>query len=978
MIGMNGLGVKLTNILSSEFKVVCITDEKKFSQVWKNNMKVREREIITSVKNNNSTTVSFTPDLFYFHNPENECNITSLKDIEDIIYTRLLTVSVTHPKSIKIVFNDKVIKCRGLKSYMRLFTGDRIFHEEIPGVCFEYGVALSTTGSFEHQSFVNCQRTTSDKSSQTRYITLKICNVIADYLKKKENLSTAYITNHLHVFVNMHMLNPDFNTQTKVELTSNISAKTYPIDSAKILSVLKKTGLLVRLEEVLCKKVSTKIRNTLNSSGKHSSVNIPKLDDAHDAGTAQSAGTMLFLVEGDSAKTMVSTGMSVIGRKKYGVFPLKGKVLNVKGASAKKIAENKEICNIIEILGLKVDKTYTTLAEIKSLRYSRVCILADADLDGYHITGLLVNFIHHFWPNLLQVGFLKRFVTPIIKISKGSQVRFFFTIEEYNAFEKGCDWHVKHLKGLGTSRKEETLGYFKNMETLHLKNFNLNTDSGQMIKNIFDPKETIWRKNWLSAPLDESRLNYSIREMNISTFLKTEMYDYSSYNIKRAIPSAIDGLKVSQRKIICACLKKFNSPNSPSFKVAQLASFTAAYTNYAHGEVSLQNTIINMAQSFSGSNNIPFLFEDGAFGTRRLNGNDSASARYIFTKLNGIATALITETSPNVLKYLVDENMTVEPEFYVPTMPIVLVNGSNGIATGFRTLVPSFNPDDIIHNIHCKFDKEKQPKQLVPWYGGTYKTNDLTVMTDGQWVFQGIIETISENILVITELPMGLSIDDYKEKVLVNMVTSGKITKFVVDHVSENEPKFVIHGFSGNKDCLIDEFKLTSTMTTTCMNLLIRDGQMRNFKDPVEIFEYWFEIRKEYCKKSHENTCVKMQEAIVENDHKMRFISGVVDGTIELRNTCKKVLLQQMFDMGIPIEMHDRLIHTPVMSITKERYAALKQETVTMTTELQKFKCKSVENMIMEDMTVLSKEFQSRKRDRDFISEEASHKRKKV
>lgn len=984
-IGMNGLGVKLTNILSKEFKVICIDGDKKFRQVWSNNMKVCGKESITkaSSKPSFTTSVTFTPDLSYFHNDDNECNIKSLLDIENIIYTRLLTISVSHPNPIKIYFNGKQIKCKGIKAYMKLFTDDRTFYETIPNENFEYGVTLSTTGSFEHQSFVNCQRTTSDKSSHTRYVTNQIVSAITSYFKKKSHnvkLTNNYIANYLHVFVNIQLMNPKFTSQTKVELASNIPVKQYPIDSAKVLGLIKKSGLLARLEVALENKALDTVQNSLNSTKKSSTINIPKLDDAHDAGTGKSSDTMLFLVEGDSAKTMVSTGMSIIGRKKYGVFPLKGKVLNVIGAAPKKLAGNKEIVNIMKIVGLNFNKKYDTEAERATLRYGNICTLCDADVDGMHITGLLITFINHFWPSLLKVGFMKRFVTPIITITKGKQSHSFFTLSDYLAFEESNNmggWHVKHLKGLGTSKKQDTLGYFRNMKELHLKDFNVDEQSNQLIKNIFDPSESNWRKDWLNQPLSMPRLDYNDNVMSISKFLMTEMHDYSSYNIKRAVPSAIDGFKVSQRKVMCACLEKFKNTTLPSFKVAQLASYVASQTNYAHGEVSLQNTIVNMAQSFSGSNNIPYLFEDGSFGSRIENGGDAASPRYIFTKLMDIVRCIIKETSPDVLTYITEENTTVEPEFYVPTLPMVLINGANGIATGFRSLVPLFNPDDIIHNIKSKFEGTNG-RPLIPWYGGSYKTNHKTHEANNQWIFEGQIdEGPVANTLVISELPIGTAIDDYKDNVLTKMVEAGTISRFIVDHVTTNEPKFVIYGYKGNQDTdLYERFKLRNTMTQKCMNLLDRNGRVLNFDRAEDIFEYWFNIRTEYVKKTHENNCKVMKQQMDEIGFKLRFIKAVVESKLELRNVTRDQVVGEMKSMGIPETLFQKFLQIPIVSITKERYDALTSELCNTTAAYNDYKNKTMSDIVLEDINTAGKMYSTLLKDLKDMDDTCTTKRK--
>lgn len=157
---------------------------------------------------------------------------------------------------------------------------------------------------------------------------------------------------------------------------------------------------------------------------------VPKLEDANLAGTKQGSQCTIILTEGDSAKSLALAGIDVIGRDKYGVFPLKGKLLNVREANAKQISENAEIQNLTKIIGLKVGQAYK---DVSSLRYGSILIMTDQDHDGSHIKGLIINFIHHFWPSLLKLaGFVQEFVTPIIKVSKGPQtLQTFFTIPEY-------------------------------------------------------------------------------------------------------------------------------------------------------------------------------------------------------------------------------------------------------------------------------------------------------------------------------------------------------------------------------------------------------------------------------------------------------------------------------------------------------------------------------------------------------------------
>ena len=199
---------------------------------------------------------------------------------------------------------------------------------------------------------------------------------------------------------------------------------------------------------------------------------IPKLDDANWAGTAKSNQCTLILTEGDSAKALAIAGLSVIGRDKYGVFPLKGKMLNVREATAEQKMKNAEINALKKILGLQMYESGTNkpkeYKDTDELRYGHVMLFTDQDVDGFHIKGLVINFFHTYWPSLLGIsGFIQTLGTPIVKVTKGKQIKSFHTLAEYENWKSNTldykKWYAKYYKGLGTSTSKEAKEYFKNM-----------------------------------------------------------------------------------------------------------------------------------------------------------------------------------------------------------------------------------------------------------------------------------------------------------------------------------------------------------------------------------------------------------------------------------------------------------------------------------------------------------------------------------
>lgn len=243
-----------------------------------------------------------------------------------------------------------------------------------------------------------------------------------------------------------------------------------------------------KTEAQLAKKVKAK---------KTTKIFVEKLEDANDAGTRKSADCTLILTEGDSAKSLAMAGLEILGRDSFGVFPLKGKLLNVRDASYKQLMGNAEIQNIMKIVGLQPKKEYNDLAE---LRYGSIMIMADQDLDGSHIKGLLINLIDFFWPTLVKTpGFLQQFITPLIKAFKYNEVLSFFSVPEYEEWVKVEDrkgWKIRYYKGLGTSTSLEGQQYFSDLQK-HQIQFEWTDDQveGNSIDLAFNKKRADDRKN---------------------------------------------------------------------------------------------------------------------------------------------------------------------------------------------------------------------------------------------------------------------------------------------------------------------------------------------------------------------------------------------------------------------------------------------------------------------------------------------------
>lgn len=294
------------------------------------------------------------------------------------------------------------------------------------------------------------------------------------------------------------------------------------------------------------------------------------------------------------------------------------------------------------------------------------------------------------------------------------------------------------------------------------------------------------RKQWLAQFDPDVCVDHNIKVLTYQDFIHKELIHFSNADNLRSIPSVIDGLKPGQRKILFACFKR---KLKNEIKVAQLSGYVAEHSAYHHGEMSLCSTIVNMAQDFVGSNNINLLMPIGQFGTRSLGGKEAASPRYIFTNLNPMTRMIFSEEDDHLMNYIEEEGMTIEPTYYVPVIPVVLVNGTEGIGTGWSTSIPQFNPLDIIENIEAKL-RSQEFKRMMPWSRGF--RGAITSTEGNKFTVEGIWTKQDKHTIKITELPLKRWTTDTKE-LLEQLMQSGEVTdmkEFHKDNTVDFEVKF--------------------------------------------------------------------------------------------------------------------------------------------------------------------------------------------
>uniref|UniRef100_H3D5N4 DNA topoisomerase 2 n=1 Tax=Tetraodon nigroviridis TaxID=99883 RepID=H3D5N4_TETNG len=1004
--GRNGYGAKLCNIFSTKFTVetACKESKKTFKQTWYDNMGRAGDANIRSFDGEEYTCITFRPDLAKFK--------MSILDKDTVaLMTRRAYDIAGSTKGIRVYFNGKKLPVTGFRSYVDLYVKDKVDEmgnalnvvHEVVNERWEVCLTMSEKG-FQQVSFVNSIATTKG-GRHVDYVADQVVSKLIEVVKKKNKAGVAVkpfqVKNHMWLFVNCLVENPTFDSQTKENMTLQQKSfgSTCPL-SDKFIKQATASGIV----ESIMNWVKFKAQSQLNkkcSAVKHTKIKgVPKLDDANDAGGKNSIGCTLILTEGDSAKTLAVSGLGVVGRDRYGVFPLRGKMLNVREASLKQIMENAEINNIIKILGLQYKKNYSDPESLKTLRYGKIMIMTDQDQDGSHIKGLLINFIHHNWPSLLRHNFIEEFITPIIKASHKKTQLSFYSIPEFSAWKESQanhkSWKIKYYKGLGTSTSQEAKEYFSDMQRHRIPFKYAGPEDDEAITLAFSKKKVEERKEWLTKFMINRRqrrehnlpedylYGQTTKYLSYNDFVNKELVLFSNSDNERSIPCLVDGLKPGQRKVLFCCFKR---NDKREVKVAQLAGSVAEMSAYHHGEVSLMMTIVGLAQNFVGSNNLNLLQPLGQFGTRLHGGKDSASPRYIFTMLSSLARLVFPPVDDNLLKYNYDDNQRVEPEWYIPIIPMVLVNGAEGIGTGWASKIPNYDIREIVNNIHRMLSGD-EPLPMLPNYKGFKGT--IEQVMNNQYMNSGEVAIIDSTTIEISELPVKAWTQTYKENVLEPMLNgTEKVPPLITDfkeYHTDTTVRFVVR-MSEEKLREAEAagfhkvFKLQNPLTCNSMVLFDHVGSLKKYESVQDTLKF-FELRMKYYVLRKDWLVGMLGAESAKLTNQARFILEKIQGTLVIENKPKKELIRMLQQMGYdsdPVKAwklaqeknedetledasgpdYNYLLSMPMWFLTKEKKEELCKQRDAKLTELNTLKKKSPADLWKEDLAAFSEELES-------------------
>ena len=997
--GKNGFGFKLVLIWSTWGKIETVDHKtgKKYTQEFHNNLNVIDKPTITKSRVKPYTSVSFKPDF-------ERLKIAGFSDdFKAFMKRRLYDIAAVTDKSVKVKFNSNTLEVKNFMNYIDLYIGsksetERVYEEA--NARWEYVVCISPNEEFTQISFVN-GIFTSKGGKHVDYIMNQIVRKITAFIKAKKHVDVkpSSIKEQLMIFVNCTIENPSFDSQTKDYLNTAVSNFGSSCEvNDKFIEKLAKMGVMntaCSLTEVKDNKTAKKTDGTKCKTIR----NIPKLVDANNAGTAKSGECTIILCEGDSAKSGIISGLSREDRNFIGVYPMKGKMFNTRGENVNRITDNKEINEIKQIVGLEHGKIYDKADTTTRLRYGKILFMTDQDLDGSHIKGLGINMIDSEWQSLIEIpGFIGYMNTPILKATNtkqggAKQVMEFYNNGEFEQWKKtdGLDlskWAIKYYKGLGTSTSKEFKEYFAKKKIV---NFEKSAECGDVIDMVFNKKRSNDRKEWLSNYDREAYLNTTNTTVSYRDFIDNEFIHFSKYDNDRSIPNLCDGLKISLRKILYAAFKK---NLKTEIKVAQFSGYVSEQSGYHHGEASLNGAIVGLAQDYVGSNNINLFLPNGSFGTRLLGGKDAASERYIFTQLNSITRAIFPEIDDKILTYIDDDGQLVEPMYYVPIIPMILVNGTKGIGTGFSTDIMCYNPMQIISYLEGMLsnigDGEQKERLIEPYYRGFKGTIYPTDDTHKRYIIKGKYEMFGKDKIKITELPIGTWTQCYKEflESLIDTKSSkekdkdkesnsktknSNIIKDFVDMSTDTNIEFIVTFHSGALATLVSEkhefeingiekyLKLSTTQSTTNMHLFNEKEQLRKYENVYDIVKEYYSIRYRYYNMRKEFLIAKLGKELVVLSNKARYIQDTLDDKIDLRKRSKQEIESMLEEMGFDRgdsnphteKNYNYLVKMPMDSVSKENVERIMKEHGDKEAELDVVTNASVEQTWLQELASL-------------------------
>jgi DNA topoisomerase-2 len=1036
--GRNGMGAKAANIFSTEFTIdhTDTVNKKRFLQKYSECGQKREKPSITSYRNKTGyTRITFTPDYKYFKFPD-KSNPRMTKNF--YAFLKGYAYEMAMVTGLPITFNDEKIVVKSLEKYARLFYPSLAENKMILIATPLGDEAVLVEGNepetesldnVTHTSFINGIHTSRGGKYVDLFRDAIFSGLVRSFNSRKKKVSGKQLKTtakklypYFHLFVRCEAIEPPFDSQTKdhciLERFDFFTpksqkqkaewAKTLEGAVAKIL----RWNFISSLEEKLLAEIDR--ANSKKEKSDKKRMTIGKQLTEANLRQKKPLECIICFTEGDSAKTLVTRGSN--NPDYIGSLALRGKILNVSKHSRQVVNGNRVLQQVKQVIGLKSGLDYTREEFFGTLRYGKTWLMMDRDDDGLHIQGLLLNFFYREFPSLLQRGFVSGFNTAVVQLwhkapkQKQLGTKRFYTNSEYQEWCKTDEYkemakhikEVKYYKGLGTIEPKDAPIYFEDPKIVDFKYWGKREKTMDMAWSDKD-KDKKDRKEWIKERLEQESEGKTFGDVkyegdiSLKEFVNDQLILYNKVSIRRAIPCVYDGLKDCQRKALYSALKR---KRAKQIKFVIAAGDVISDTAYHHGDDALRESIIKMGQGFVGSNNIPYFENAGEYGSRLLGTSDDkthASPRYLFFKMEEIVKTIFPEDDFPLYKQVEDNNELLEYEYFVPVIPMLLVNGSIGIACGFSTDIPGYNPEDLVQWIRVWLqDREEDTHEtenlppLIPWYNG-FKGEIYLKTEKGQdkWVSEGILEKGTgkkvehKGKLVmksdagwwhIKDLPIGTWTEDFKKhldylefgsvegkkgkseskksktevKCLsdVRVYNSANIVHFMIKPTKDFIPDM---DTKGNMDCL------RSTRGLTNMVAIDEHNVPYNYTSPEEILEKYTEKRIDlyWRRKRHFLEVYKHNLLVATN--KYTFVKAVVERELDMHQPpetleadMKNLGLKKIGDEGK--ENYDYLLNMAMRSMTPKRLEELKKEKEKWKRIRDELKEKSEEDLWREDL----------------------------
>lgn len=432
-----------------------------------------------------------------------------------------------------------------------------------------------------------------------------------------------------------------------------------------------------------------------------------------------------------------------------------------------------------------------------------------------------------------------------------------------------------------------------------------------------------------------------MQEIKIQDLLNKQLVNYASYDNIRKIGSAIDGLKNASRKVIFTVLEKKIKEKT---KVLQLSNKCAEYADYLHG--SLDGVVVTLAQDFAGTNNIPLLQKFGNFGTRCI--QEASAPRYIFARGSDELFDLFKDSE--ILEQQYFEGSRIEPKFYTPTLPMLLVNGSEGVSSGFAQKILPRNPENLKNYILEKLSGKEPSEELLNPYAkdfkGSFRKDDEV---PNKWYIEGVVEHVKNNEYLITEIPFTYDLKTYTN-VLDELVESKTIIRYSSESDGENILRFRVTLPRGVNDSLISRLKLYKIVNEN-YTAIDENLKVREFKSAKEIIDYYIDIKLKFLQKRKTYIIEKLNKDFKMLENKLRFLKMHISKELSITDKTKSELEIELEKLNFDkFDGYSYLIGMPMYSLTTDKIKELETSIEKLKKEIETTTKTSIEQMWRKDL----------------------------